>query len=756
MRCIYLKHLKHYTLIVITLFLLIQPITAPQPEKNKIFLRIPIYEKNLLPPRTIIIGGSPGKYMDVLLSKNNLIPGMILSMNTYDDGYPTFDEMQLELRGIASNYSNIAMLTSIGKSWEGRDIWCLEISDNPGVDEKEPGVLFMGLHHAREWPTVEICLFIAKELTSQYGLNSTITNLVDNRRIWIMPCVNPDGYVYDHDIFHGDKWWRKNLRYIEEYDTYGIDLNRNYAGPCNGDPVGEWGSIGHGAESHYPPSEVYCGSNMFSENETKAVKDFIINNDINALISYHTYSELVMWPWGYSTKEKTPDDILLSKIGIDIASEITKQDGRGTYEPVQSADLYPTTGDTTDWAYGYTHYILGRPLFPYTIEACSSFHPSHDTIEQVCKENFDGAIVLLKEVLNIFNIPRRVTPPIFSSTPIIDTDGDYNLSWSTYNPALKFQLDELKDLNIIYDDGTHQDLWDLNGFQMINTFSHSASQSYGTIKKNNEVVSMTTKYPLPITSNTKLSFWCYYDIEKDYDKAFVEISENGRLYEILDSFTGSSNGWVYKEYNLSSYINSSIYIRFRYTTDDLNLGDGFFVDDITPIPLFSNITTISSDIHNEWYHITDHSQGVYYYRVRGYNKPYGWGDYSILKTVYVNTINNTPPLTPTITGSKTGKPREEQEYDIKTTDPDGDDVYYYVDWGDNTTSGWIGPYKSGEKITVTHTWNEKGSYTIKVKAKDIYDAESNWCLFKISMYRNLLYHLSKILSLFNLRISSNF
>jgi len=745
--------LKYYIPIIIGIILLIEPITALQPNQDKVFLRIPINEKDLLPPRTIIIGGSPGKYLDVLLSSNIRIPGIMLSMNPSDDGYPTFDEMEDELRDIASNYSNITMLTSIGRSWEGRDIWCLEVSDNPGVDEDEPGVLFMGLHHAREWPTVEICLFIAKKLTSNYGLNSTITDLVDNRRIWIIPCVNPDGYVYDHDIYHGEKWWRKNRRYIEEYDTYGIDLNRNYAGSCNGDPVGEWGSIGYASVSHHPPSEVYCGSDIFSENETKAIKDFIINNDINALITYHTYSELVMWPWGYSSKEKAPDDVILSKIGIEIASEITKQDDTGTYEPIQSANLYPTTGDTTDWAYGYSHYILGRPLFPYTIEACSSFHPPHDVIEQVCRENFDGAIVLIREALNISMLPRRVTPPRFYSAPIIDNDGDYIISWIEDNSASRYQLDELKDLDIIDDDGSHKNLWELDGFQMVNTFSHSSSQSYGASRKNNEVVSMTTRYPLPVISDTKLSFWCYYDIEEDYDKAFVEISENGRLYEILDSFTGSSNGWIYKEYDLSSYANSSIYIRFRYTTDDLNLGDGFFIDDITPVPFFNDITVISRDIHNEWYHITNHSQGIYYYRVRGYNEPYGWGDYSSLKTIYVNTLNNTPPLTPTITGSKTGKPGEELEYNIKTTDPDGDDVYYYIDWGDNTTSDWIGPYKSGEKVTVSHTWNEKGSYTIRVKAKDIYDTESDWCLFKMGIYKNIIiYQLSRILSYFNLKL----
>ncbi|RLF41318.1 MAG: hypothetical protein DRN12_03515, partial [Thermoplasmata archaeon] len=104
-------------------------------------------------------------------------------------------------------------------------------------------------------------------------------------------------------------------------------------------------------------------------------------------------------------------------------------------------------------------------------------------------------------------------------------------------------------------------------------------------------------------------------------------------------------------------------------------------------------------------------------------------------------LPNDPPEKPTITGPTQGKPGEELEYNIKTTDPDGDDVYYYIDWGDNTTSDWIGPYKSGEKVTVSHTWDAEGYYIIKVKAKDPDGEESDWQWLKVSMPYNLnIYH----------------
>jgi len=94
---------------------------------------------------------------------------------------------------------------------------------------------------------------------------------------------------------------------------------------------------------------------------------------------------------------------------------------------------------------------------------------------------------------------------------------------------------------------------------------------------------------------------------------------------------------------------------------------------------------------------------------------------------------NQPPEKPTIEGPAKGKIKVPTEYNFTTTDPDGDNVSYYIDWGDDTNSGWIGPYSSGEKITQTHTWSKKGTYTIKAKAKDSHGNESGWGTLSITM-----------------------
>jgi hypothetical protein len=95
--------------------------------------------------------------------------------------------------------------------------------------------------------------------------------------------------------------------------------------------------------------------------------------------------------------------------------------------------------------------------------------------------------------------------------------------------------------------------------------------------------------------------------------------------------------------------------------------------------------------------------------------------------------NNTPPATPVITGPAKAKTGIPVKYTVSTTDPEGDAVFYLIDWGDNTTSGWLGPYPSGVAENQLHTWVKRGIYTIKCKAKDIYGNESAWGTLKVTM-----------------------
>ena len=601
-----------------------------------------------LPRGTDIVGHKPGEWVDIILTQEELnllierevdLSILIEDVNAHSASvrgtYHSLADVESMLQSIAENYTSITSLYSIGTTYEGRDIWCLEITDNPGVDEGEPGVFFMGLHHAREWPTIEVCLYIADQLTSQYGVDPDITDAVNNRRLWLVTCVNPDGYYYCHDSPGYD--WRQNRHYFPQFGTYGVDLNRNYGGSSNGDPWGSWGSIGAGSVTHNPDYEIYCGPGSISELETQTIRDMFLTNDICATISWHTHGELVIWPWGYSASEQTPDNTYLSYVGQQIASRISKQTS-GTYEPGQSAGLYPTTGDTTDWAYGYAHYVQGRPTFAYTIEACNEFQPPASALDQIVQENFDGALYFLQEAENISNVIPRVIPPVIDDMTE-DNDGDYTVSWQEQNPAANpdyFQLDELTGITIDTDDAeSGTGLWALDGFSLSTSRSYSSSHSYKSRYSDEDVSSMTTTYPIPITAGMTLSLWTWYNIEEDWDYAFVEVSRDGRFYDLLESFTGSSGGWILKSYSLDDYADDSLFIRFRYTTDTYTQEEGFYVDDISPVADIASITTLSSSIPTTYYGVTGKTEGTYYYRVRGYNNEHGWGDFSTLEKIEV-------------------------------------------------------------------------------------------------------------------------
>jgi FG-GAP repeat len=107
-------------------------------------------------------------------------------------------------------------------------------------------------------------------------------------------------------------------------------------------------------------------------------------------------------------------------------------------------------------------------------------------------------------------------------------------------------------------------------------------------------------------------------------------------------------------------------------------------------------------------------------------------------SVYV-FLNKEPPNPPRISGPAHGKTGKPHSYVFNATDPNGNELYYFIDWGDNLSSGWIGPYPSGYEISQLHTWPIKGSYTIKAKAKGIYDTESNWGILSITMPKETTY-----------------
>jgi hypothetical protein len=179
----------------------------------------------------------------------------------------------------------------------------------------------------------------------------------------------------------------------------------------------------------------------------------------------------------------------------------------------------------------------------------------------------------------------------------------------------------------------------LQGFTLSAAQAHSGTQSYFSGNVHNMNNAVQTVHPYLVGADDSVTFWCWYDLETNYDVAVVEVSENTKEWFNLDTtrFNGNSSGWIRKSYSLEDWIGKSVYIRFRAMTDGGVLETGFYVDDIYPTCYFNNIDTISSDISDTLYEFVGHPTGEYYYSVRGYNSTYGWGDLSCLEMVVVSS-----------------------------------------------------------------------------------------------------------------------
>ena len=111
-----------------------------------------------------------------------------------------------------------------------------------------------------------------------------------------------------------------------------------------------------------------------------------------------------------------------------------------------------------------------------------------------------------------------------------------------------------------------------------------------------------------------------------------------------------------------------------------------------------------------------------------------WGN------IYAIGYPNDPPTIPTINGETDGKAGKSYDYTIVSTDPEEEDIYYFVYWGDDNSSGWIGPYESGEVVTLSHTWEVKDTYNITARAKDIHGSKSDWATLEVTMPKSYLYN----------------
>ncbi|MFC2121862.1 M14 family zinc carboxypeptidase, partial [Bacteroidota bacterium] len=297
-----------------------------------------------------------------------------------ENEYRSNEEISNLLNTYHQMFPDLTKIETIGYSESlGIKIQAIKISYNPEVDEDEPTVMYNGMHHAREPVGAESCLTLIEYLLNAYGSNQNVTRWVENYEIWIIPTVNTEGwdYLYNNNLVN--PWWRKNLKDNNGDNIFnpledGVDLNRNYHN-----------RFFQGGDSS-PDSWVYRGKNPFSESETQAIRDLAQDKKFVCSISYHSYGEIVLYPWS----DHTPaDQDLLIEMVENIAGRILKVTGNTYYNP--SATGY-NSGMSMNWMYAKNGTI------EFIIETCDEFMPVGEKARIVAQRNLSGALYLLERM----------------------------------------------------------------------------------------------------------------------------------------------------------------------------------------------------------------------------------------------------------------------------------------------------------------------------------------------------------------------
>jgi murein tripeptide amidase MpaA len=271
---------------------------------------------------------------------------------TWFTAYHTYAEINAWFADLArANPNRVTAHGTIGTTTQGRILTAFSFTDKSHQGNK-PQIFIQGLIHAREWIAGATVQFIAYNLAT--ATDAETLRVLREYEVHVVPMMNPDGYF--HTWASGGRQWRKNRR-ANPGGSFGVDNNRNFDD--------HWGQ---GGSSTNPASDTYMGPSVASEPETQAIQRYVCSLPrAIAAIDYHSYSQLVLRPYGW-TRNNPPDEVLLRQAGDGIRDNIRSVSGL-TYTSQKSIDLYLTTGTTSDWFYGdRIRACIGRRTYGYTIE----------------------------------------------------------------------------------------------------------------------------------------------------------------------------------------------------------------------------------------------------------------------------------------------------------------------------------------------------------------------------------------------------
>jgi hypothetical protein len=441
------------------------------------------------------------------------------------------------------------------------------------------------MHHAREPIGMQHLLFFMYHLLENYDTDPEIHALLDNTELYFVPIINMDGYarnIYTNP--NGGGSWRKNRR-VNGDGTYGVDPNRNYGYA--------WGYSNSGS-SPDPGDDTYRGPEAFSEPCTQNMRDFCEGHEFRIALNYHSYSNLLLYPWGYIPDFPPDYDIFHAFGGI-----MTAENGY-TYGPGYTT-IYVTNGSSDDWMYGEQE--TKEKIFAYTPEVgggSDGFWPSPSRIIPLCQENMWQSMMAAKltgPYAEVSDLSPSIVPTMDGYFTYnlkrmgLDENATYTVSITPVNDAiasvgapvayeglelfesvddsLSFVLKEniLSGEKIIFllsvdngyyitsdtiikvygtpvvvfeDDGNAfqnwtSNMWGNTTLTFVSADKSVADSPYGNYN-NYEVNPMVLNEPVDLTNAAYavLGFWAKWEIEAGYDYVQVQVSENGQTWTSLE------------------------------------------------------------------------------------------------------------------------------------------------------------------------------------------------------------------------------
>lgn len=326
------------------------------------------YNERLRYENTLFSGNLPDNTDDNVYNISHSISGSM-------GGYLTYAQIVAKLDSMRLQYPNlISQKFSIGTTVEGRDMWTVKLSSSPNSPSGKPEVWIHSLIHAREPMSMMNMVYYVYWLLENYYTDPVARYILDNRELYFTPVFNPDGYEYNRSTNpNGGGMWRKN-RKNNGNGTFGIDLNRNFG------TYQYWNSPNGGSDTNRN-SDTYRGTAPFSEPETQNARDFVNSRNFKNALSYHTYGNYYIRPWGWQDSP-TPHEATFHEISEDMNLHNHFTVGR-SYNTVN----YGVRGVTDDWYYSDSGHARIISMTPEVGTSADGFWPSQTRILPLCRQN---------------------------------------------------------------------------------------------------------------------------------------------------------------------------------------------------------------------------------------------------------------------------------------------------------------------------------------------------------------------------------